>query len=308
MSDTQRSRGQEYHLLLDEYCDDPVGHLAEHCSLSKQQVKQAMQKGAAWVGAGKKVKHLRRNRGINAGNTLHFYYNPKILSEQPPTPTLISDQQQYSIWFKPYGMYAQGSKWGDHCTIARWAERQLDRPSFIVHRLDRATSGLIIVAHSKTTAAKLAKLFEQHSIRKRYLAICRGILHEPTTVTLAIDDKPACSHLQPLHSDADQTLVCVDIDTGRKHQIRKHLAAIGHPIIGDRLHGDAKQGDIDLQLCAFHLDFMCPNSGDNIDITVKLEQLPDSYQCYTQSIAAIGGETNKPALGRRTDGLINSGD
>ena len=66
-----------------------------------------------------------------------------------------------SIWYKPYGIYCQGSKWGDHHTIHRMAEQQLQRPCFIVHRLDRATTGLVIVAHKKKIAAALAALFAQ---------------------------------------------------------------------------------------------------------------------------------------------------
>ena len=67
---------------------------------------------------------------------------------------------------------------GDHCTIYRWAEQQLkpERPAFIVHRLDRAASGLIILAHSKKMAQTFSQLFKNHDIQKQYRATVEGEL------------------------------------------------------------------------------------------------------------------------------------
>ena len=254
--------------------------------LSRTEIKQAMQKGALWYKAvgKKKVQRLRRlSRSFNVDDCLYLYYDPHVLAQQPNPATLISDEGDYSIWYKPYGMYAQGSKWGDHCTITRWAEAHLkpQRPAFIVHRLDRATSGLIIVAHKKSAAAALSSLFEHHQLTKVYHALVHGEFHDndrPMTIEAPIEGRSACSHVSLLaHSkDHQYSLVSVRIDTGRKHQIRRHLSGAGYPIVGDRLHGSAESDTVclDLQLVASELAFNCPISGKQqfFSLPVSLQQ------------------------------------
>ena len=133
-------------------------------------------------------------------------------------------------------MLSQGSKWSDHCTINRWSETQLQpqRPAFIVNRLDRAAQGLMLIAHSKSMARFLSNLFEQHAIYKAYVAKVQGMGIKVGACALPIDDKQAVSHIHLLGTNANNSLVKVEIETGRKHQIRIHLASLGHPIVGDR--------------------------------------------------------------------------
>jgi len=176
----------------------------------------------------------------------------------------VADKGEYSVWHKPRGMRSQGSKWGDHCTIQRWAETHLqpERTSYTVHRLDLATNGLILVAHSKTMAAKFGELFRQRRIEKRYRAIAHGDLSklpEATRFDSPIDDKAAVSEITFLQQDAGQQSSLLDINllTGRKHQIRRHLAEAGHPIVGDVLYGST-DSDSELQLTARLLSFHCP--------------------------------------------------
>lgn len=244
-----------------------IGILADNCTISKQRLKQAMMKGAVWQTHGGKTQRIRRaKKELPVGDALHLYYDERILSAKPPKPQLICDEGSYSVWYKPYGMLSQGSKWGDHCTINRWAEQELkpQRPSFIVHRLDRAASGLIIIAHQKKSAAALSALFQQRDIEKRYRVIVHGPFPEqPATQTInsPIDGREACSHVQHIkhHEELDRSLLDVSIETGRKHQIRKHLAEAGFAVVGDRLYGDAKDKE-DLQLCAYLLKFISPAS------------------------------------------------
>ncbi|WP_206045378.1 RluA family pseudouridine synthase [Oceanicoccus sagamiensis] len=173
---------------------------------------------------------------------------------------MVADEQSYSVWYKPYGVYCQGSKWGDHCTINRIAEKQLQRPCFIVHRLDRATTGLVIVAHQKSATAALAALFEQRQITKHYQAIVAGQFPAHQTVRSAVDHKPAVSHIHLTSANEHYSFVKISIETGRKHQIRQHLSSVGFPIIGDRLYGKDQQHALNLQLCCYELKFHCPIS------------------------------------------------
>lgn len=242
--------------------------LAASTDFSKQQLKQVMQKGAVWLQHKQHTRRLRRaKKNLQAGDTVYLYYDEKVLNMTPPEPTLIADEGDYSVWDKPSGMLSQGSKWGDHCAITRWAEQHLQpqRSAFVVHRLDRAANGLLLIAHSKKAAAALSACFQQRKIDKRYRIVVHGDfsqLESPVTVNADIDGRTACSHFSFIAYDAKKNVSSLDvsIDTGRKHQIRRHSAELGFPVVGDRLHGQADDRE-DLQLCAYEIKFVCPLSG-----------------------------------------------
>ncbi|WP_373020939.1 RluA family pseudouridine synthase [Thiomicrorhabdus sp.] len=269
-----------------------IDALAECTGLSKAELKACFSKGAVWLTQGKqKPARLRRvKKNLNVGDLIELYYNPAVLQEDATAPTLMLDQQQYSIWFKPRGMLSQGSKWGDHTALYRWVEMNYraenetaPRQAWITHRLDRATAGLQILAHTKKLAQTLTHLFEQHQIHKQYQAIVHGEFPaEVQSYRTPIDDKPATTHVQRLQYEPDRNIsqVRVTIESGRKHQIRKHLSQAGFPIVGDRLYGDESldaalriEQRPDLQLTAYRLQFTCPINGEPIEIELSDEQL-----------------------------------
>lgn len=249
--------------------------------LSKQRIKSAMQKGAVWLSSGKHTRRLRRQaRPMKAGEQLHLYYDEKILATEPPPARLIADETSYSVWYKPYGMLSQGSKWSDHCTVNRWAEQHLEpqRNAFIVHRLDRAASGLILLAHSKKSAQALARLFQARAITKKYRVIVHGHFHAsgaPLLLNDELDGRPAATHAELIAYDpaSDRSLLDITLDTGRKHQIRRHLSGSGFPVVGDRLYGRDTDRE-DLQLTAYHLSFTCPISHQEKMFELPEELLP----------------------------------
>ena len=256
----------EAHVTVESAGANSIDLLQHETGLPRQRIKFAMGQGAAWLTRGRNTQRLRRaKRALQPGDELHLYYDADILAEVPPEPKLIADVGEYSVWRKPYGLRSQGSKWGDHCTITRWAERHLDpeRPAFTVHRLDRAANGLILVAHSKKTAAALSALFRERKVEKSYRALVAGDFSSqpnPLRVTEPLDGKEAISEfsLVEVSDDGKRSLVDVSIETGRKHQVRRHLALIGFPIIGDRQYGDGDKDGLDLQLTAYRLAFHCP--------------------------------------------------
>ena len=123
----------------------------------------------------------------------------------------------------------------------------------IVHRLDKDTSGVIIVAKTDEAHARLAQAFKERRVEKTYLAISRGHMkdlrgtidfpigrhpvHRKKMSILSRAPRDAMTHWEVLEELAGATLLKVKIHTGRTHQIRVHLAAIGHPLLGDRLYG-----------------------------------------------------------------------
>ncbi len=259
-------QGREFHVSVETAGVFPVDLLHDASAVSRQRIKSAMNKGAVWLTRGRKTQRLRRaKRALRNGDQLHMYYDERVLAMIPPEPELIADVKGYSVWNKPCGLLSQGSKWGDHCTVVRWAETQLqpNRPAFVVHRLDRAANGLILVAHSKKVAAALSSLFQQRKVTKHYRALVAGEFSshpEPVRIEQPIDGRHAISVVSFVDYSATEnhSLVDVRIETGRKHQIRRHLAAAGHPIIGDRLYGSGGEGGPDLQLTAYLLAFHCP--------------------------------------------------
>lgn len=243
-----------------------VDLIRDKMDLSKQKIKAAMQKGCVWITTGKNTRRLRRSKTqLKPGQTIHVYYNESVLAATPPAPELIADESHFSVWNKPCGLFSQGSKWGDHCTLVRWSEQNLtpQRNAFLVHRLDRATSGLMILAHSKDAARKLSLLFASRNLTKQYAARVEG--RWPYTdnhrIASEIDGKPAVSHIlmKGYRADDDTSLLHITIETGRKHQIRKHLSQQGFPILGDRLYG-SNNHCIDLHLTSIRLKFQCPFS------------------------------------------------
>lgn len=268
--------------------------LAHASPFSKAQLKDFAQKGAIWLShGGKKAEAIRRlKRTLKIGQQLDLYFNAKLL-QQPLLgdkfqAKLIQDFGSYSVWFKPRGMLSQGTKYGDFQSLPRWVELRSEslfgqtRQCWQIHRLDQATEGLMLIAHSKKMATALTHLFEEKQIHKTYLANAWGKPSESEWSSQEpVDGKKALSHFKLIGSSKidGQTFsrIEVNIETGRKHQIRKHLSSAGLPIVGDRLHGnpdlnESLQPQADLQLSAYILQWLCP-----IDNTQKVFRLDDKY-------------------------------
>ena len=271
----------EFHVDVIDSSIPAAELLKQHSELSKQQIKQAMKKGAVWVSESDTGhKRLRRaDKILNVGQQLHLYYDTGVLGLRVDAAVLISDEGDYSVWYKPYGMLSQGSKWGDHCTINRWIEQnhQPQRPAFIVNRLDRAAQGLMLIAHTKVAATALSGLFAKRTINKQYTALVLGLFPNQIKLDEPIDKKNAISHacLVTYDPKAKKSLVSVEIETGRKHQIRKHLSGAGFPIIGDRLYGpEVNDTTINLCLVSTYLAFNCPITGLDKSYRLNDDYLP----------------------------------
>lgn len=240
--------------------------LADNSKLPKMRIKDAMAKGAVWHKRNNKTTRLRRaTTTLKAGDEIHFHYNPEILARNPEQAKLLSDEKDYSVWIKPAGMLAQGTLEGDHCALLRVVEKTLQRESFLVHRLDREASGLMVIAHNKRAAAGFSALFARQTandsaIRKIYQVQVRGALPENGRIDSTLDGKTALTHYRrlSLNIDNNTSLAEVELISGRKHQIRRHFAAIGFPVLGDPRYGESNRCAEGLQLYAVSLEFTCP--------------------------------------------------
>jgi tRNA pseudouridine32 synthase/23S rRNA pseudouridine746 synthase len=243
---------------------DAASLLAAAAQLSKSAIKDAMLKGAVWLTRGKQQKRLRRATFVGQrGDTLSLHYDADLLRKTPPVPQLLADEKRYSVWIKPAGLLAQGTLEGDHCALLRLAEVQLKREVYLVHRLDREAVGLMLIAHDGKAAAAFSQLFasaKSELLHKQYQVLALGDLSEAGEIALALDGKNALTRYRPLRADValNATWLEIELVTGRKHQIRRHLAALGHPVLGDPRYGKGNAHPAGLQLYATELSFTCP--------------------------------------------------
>ncbi|HAW93559.1 MULTISPECIES: RluA family pseudouridine synthase [unclassified Arsukibacterium] len=233
--------------------------------LAKGRLKDAMSKGAVQL-LTKPVKRLRRSQyALKAGQVLQLHYDADILSRSCPPARLISDFRAYSIWFKPAGMLSQGNEWGDHLSLLRFTEQHFgNRPVFLLHRLDREASGLVLIAHTRAAATAFSKLIAAQQLTKTYLVQVKGQL-SPGLLAAAEISKPldgkACLTrfvLRCYDAATDSSWLEIDLISGRKHQIRRHFAAVDHPVMGDPRYGEGNKNQSGLALQASAIAFTCP--------------------------------------------------
>jgi 23S rRNA pseudouridine1911/1915/1917 synthase len=179
--------------------------------------------------------------------------------------------------------------------IARYPDIQSEdselRPG-IIHRLDKDTSGLIIVARNAATHSALADQMKRHEIVKRYLALVEGVValdqgsidapigrnprHRQQMAITVVKSRAARTHFRVQERFDRHTLLLLELETGRTHQIRVHLKAIGHPIVGDPVYGSGsinRAATLKRQfLHAYQLKFTHPTTGYVVNLEAPLPE------------------------------------
>ena len=168
----------------------------------------------------------------------------------------------------------------------------------IVHRLDKDTSGLLIVAKNDMAHVNMSELIKRHEVKKTYIALVRGVVKEnEATIDMPIgrsnsdrkkmavtkNGKNAVTHIKVLKRYDKYTLLEINIETGRTHQIRVHLAHIGYPVIGDYIYSNGKNefGIVGQCLHAKSLEFKHPITGKDM----KLEApIPEYFEKVLQEL------------------------
>lgn len=237
------------------------------CERGEIAVDGLLSESSRWVNPGEEVSWIEPVGRL-----------PKPLDRKIP---VVWEDDWLAVVLKPAGLPTSGAH-------AQTLERTLPsnlRPSPLpdamgvpraVHRLDGQTSGLLIVAKSRSAHAALGQAFEQRTVTKRYRAIVVGRLEGEGSCDEEIDGRAArsryvaVSHDRSLHADWSTTVDLVP-ETGRTHQLRRHLAALGHPVLGDTRYG--QPGTIlfgkGLFLFAQHVAFDHPVTGERIALTAE---------------------------------------
>ena len=159
----------------------------------------------------------------------------------------------------------------------------------IVHRLDKDTSGILVVAKNDKAHINLSKQIKDRKMKKIYIALVKGVVNEnEATIDMPIgrstkdrkkmavrkDGKQAITHFKVLKRYQNYTLLEVKIDTGRTHQIRVHMAEIEHPVVGDIVYSKGKNefGVVGQMLHAKSLEFTHPSTGKKMHLEAELPQ------------------------------------
>lgn len=246
-----------------------IDFLQNRSGLSKRKLKDAMLRGAVWLrkGKGKLLRIRKATAKASAGDFIALYYDEQILGFEPTAPECLWSNTDYGVWYKPAGVLAQGSEYGDHASLPRIVQLAdpLRKEVHVVHRLDREAYGLMLLARTSTAARRLSQMFQRQQIYKEYRIKVRGEAPSSGVIENKLDSKPAYTEYERLDYDesSNTSYVKVVIKTGRTHQIRRHFAGIGFPVIGDPRYGRDNQSDHGLALCAKRLEFDCPFSQEH---------------------------------------------
>ena len=279
-----------------ERIDKYISTLEEE--LTRSYVQKLMEQGKVLCN-GKKVRSSIR---VAAGDEIILYLpSPEPLEVQPENIPLdvVFEDDQLMVINKPKGMVVHPAAGNESGTLVNavlyHAKGKLSgingviRPG-IVHRLDKNTSGLIVVAKTNEAHLSLAEQIKEKTCSRIYLCLVRGNLREESgTVDAPIGRNPsqrkkmcvtqnnsrnAVTHYQVLERFGDYTLVKCRLETGRTHQIRVHMQHIGHPVMGDEEYGGGKNpfGLHSQALHAVEIGFVHPTSGERMTFSCPLPE------------------------------------
>lgn len=246
---------------------------------SRKSVKKAIKRGEVWIDG----QPGTTGQWVQPGQQIQL-----VDLEQTPPKTyelaleVIYEDEHLAAINKPAGLPSSGNRFRTaqnallHNLSLSPAEDALPWP-VPVHRLDAPTSGLLLVAKTRSARIELGRQFEEKEIRKTYRAVVIGQTPENGILDTPVDDKPALTRYerrQHVRSLKNDWLSLLDLypQTGRTHQVRIHLSRAGFPILGDKLYG--KEGWIlkhkGLFLAAVELTFTHPATGEEMTLSIDM--------------------------------------
>ncbi len=296
--------------------NEQVGHLVEtggerldvflagrHPDLSRSRIRKLIDGGNVMVD-GRAGKASTR---LSGGQSISIEVPPPAPAELRPWDVPLSimyEDEDVIVIDKPAGMTVHPVPGNEDNTLANAVLAHApdiegiggERRPGIVHRLDRDTSGLIVVAKNERAHAHLAEQFKSREVGKVYLALVTGhpSPHEADVeapigrhprdrqrMAIVSTGRPSITRYKAVTSYRRSTLVEARPRTGRTHQIRVHLASVGHPVVGDSTYGRAVEGLSRQFLHAHRLAFTHPGSGKPMSFTAAL---PNDLETYLDGL------------------------
>ncbi len=278
--------------------------LAEKLSkeFSRSFIQKMIAKGCAVLNG----RQVAKNTGLKEGDSIEFTVLPPEESDIKPekiSVNIVFEDEHLMVVDKPAGMVvhpAAGNFSGTLLNALLGHAKELSgvggklRPG-IVHRIDKDTSGLLLVAKNDHAHQRLSDQFKNRTIKRRYMAFVRGVVeldngtvdmpiarHKTDRQKMAVGflgSKEAVTHYKVLKRFGDYTMLELRLETGRTHQIRAHMEYLGHPLLGDKKYGKAR-GRIKRQaLHAATIGFIHPATDKFLEFT---SELPPDMQALMQ--------------------------
>ena len=272
--------------------------VAEWLDESRGRIQQLLADGLVTVDG----RPVAKSHRVGDGDRVVVAESPSTAAVPAPDPVPVRyEDADLAVVAKPAGLvvHAGAGVRGDTTLVAALeamgmplaAGDDAQRPG-IVHRLDRGTSGLLVVAKSTAARAGLVHTFKRHAVDRRYWALVEGVPDPPsatvdaaiarssgnrTKFTVATEGRRAVSHYDVEEAFGRVAVVAVRLETGRTHQVRVHMSAVGHPVVADRTYGASAALAEELGLTrpalhAAHLGFAHPVTGERVEVD---EPLPE---------------------------------
>ena len=292
-------------------------YLAENTELSRSKLSKLIKDGAVL----KNDRPCKPNTEVKAGDSM------RILVQMADTGTLpepedipldiVYEDDDLAVLNKPKGMVVHPAPGNESGTLVNallyrfgtLSEANGPRPG-IVHRIDRFTSGLLVVAKNDAAHEALSRQFADHSAHREYVCLVHGNLKEDSgTVNAPIgrhhtdrkrmavveNGRHAVTHWHVAERFGTETLLDVALETGRTHQIRVHMAYIKHPILGDDVYGSPapKLGLSGQALHGYRLTFAHPATGETMTFTAPV---PEDFRTALKRLGSTLSPESVPYL------------
>lgn len=235
-----------------------IDFLASKTPLSKALLKKIAINGGVWLkkkGTRPKTRVRRSKTILKIGDLVEIYYKGELVFPNNVEIKLIKQTRDWGIWYKPSGVLTQGTKYGDEGSLLREVEKT-KKEAYLIHRLDRETAGPVVIAYNKKQARYLSELFRNNLVQKKYKAEVFGLIKEDQgSIHLPIEGKNSHTNFKVIQRNENTTVLEIELITGRKHQIRRHFEAIGHPVMGDPIYGKGNKNKDGLKLECINLQF-----------------------------------------------------